>query len=385
MLVRMINIVDKKMCSGCHACFNICPKQCIKMKMDDEGFLYPRVENGCIECGMCIKVCPFLEAEHRIMRNEAWAAYSADAVIRDNSSSGGLFTLIEELILEQKGLIFGAAFSEDWKIVKHKSSSSGQCFRSSKYVQSIIGNTYKEIKDLLQRNVVILFSGTPCQVTGLKNYLGKEYENLVCVDIICHGVPSPLLWKRYIEYLEKERGGIVEKVNFRYKKKGWKNYGFYVKQNGKEYITSRYKDPYMQMFLMNYSLRPSCYACKIKECGSKADITLGDFWGIGKLFPEMDDDKGTSLVIVHTEKGKDYLNRIQKCVIKEVDYHFVQENNSALCKSVVKPNKRNVFFLDMYTMDFKQFLKRYGTPNLKQRITSTYLYQRIRPFIRKCW
>lgn len=383
----MINLDKKATCSGCHACFSACPQKCIEMHSDEEGFLYPHVEtNNCISCGLCEKVCPFMKDKVRDSLKGCWAVICKDSEIRENSSSGGVFSLLSNRIIDQEGVVFGAMFSDDWESVIHKGNTDISVFRSSKYVQSIIGESFKEVKELLQLNKQVLFSGTPCQVAGLRDYLGCDYPNLFCVDVICHGVPSPLLWKKYVQSIREKRKKSIKSINFRDKRKGWEDYGLYIEYEGKDYYSRHYRDPYMQMFLNNSSLRPSCYECKIKETGSGADITLGDFWGIDNVIKGMNDKKGTSVAIVHTKKGERLFERIQEQVVrKKVEFQSVLENNSAVYKSVAKPIKRDLFYLHLNQMDFSKFLKVYGKNSytLKQKIARSSLYKKVRPLVHK--
>lgn len=383
----MINIDRKAACAGCHACFSICPQKCIKMRSDEEGFLYPYVEkSNCTNCGLCEKVCPFMKDMVSDSLNECWAVICKDTEIRENSSSGGVFSLLSNQIIDKEGVVFGATFSDDWERVIHKGSTDISGFRSSKYVQSIVGEVFKEVKILLQSNKLVLFSGTPCQVTGLIDYLGCDYPNLFCVDVICHGVPSPLLWKKYVQSIKEKHKKSIKNICFRDKRKGWEDYGLCVKWDRKEYFSCHRKDPYMQMFLNNSSLRPSCYECKIKSVGSSADITLGDFWGIDNVIKGMNDHKGTSVAIIHTKKGEELFEKIQNQIMStKVDFQSVLENNSALYKSVEKPAKREVLFLHLNQVKFSKFLKVYGKNNytIKQRIARTALYKMVRPFVHK--
>lgn len=381
----MIKIENNSMCSGCAACFSACPRKCIQMQEDIEGFLYPVIQEGCVDCGICNNVCPFLRNEKRDIVHKAWAAYASDSVVRNNSSSGGVFSLIAKKIIEEGGIVYGAAFSEDWKTVNHIGSTNYELFQSSKYVQSRIGYSFIDVRNSLKAKQKVVFSGTPCQVAGLKSFLGKEYPNLICIDVICHGVPSPLLWAKYVEHLQLKHGKSIEKINFRNKRKGWINFCFYTKQNGRDYFCSHHNDPYMQIFLTNRSLRPSCYNCKIKEVGSSADITLGDLWGVENIAPEFRDDKGISAVIIHTEKGEELFLELDNCIKQSIDYNSVVSYNSPIYKSVNKPSDREDFFRDLSKLEFKQVINKYGKPKLtaKQKIARTKVYKMVRPFIHK--
>lgn len=379
----MIHITEKNKCCGCHACYNSCPKQCITMKVDEEGFLYPSVnQENCIECGLCERVCPMLDEEIRPIPIEAYAAQSKDDEMLFNSSSGGIFSELALKTIDKGGVVFGAGFSTDYKEVYHISidnSTELAKLRTSKYVQSKIGESYQEVKKLLEAGIDVLFSGVPCQILGLKKYIGKEYENLTCIDVICHGVPSTELWKRYLLNLEQTYQGEISDVNFRHKKYGWKDFGVNKSSDGVEIFVSKNTDPYMQMFLRNYSLRPSCYSCQAKVNGSDADITLGDFWGIDNVVPDMDDGRGTSAVLINTIKGQQLFKEVSNSIkTSKVSYDDVRKYNSPIYKSVVKPLERDAFFVDMNELTFDELAAKYCVPkqkSMKQKLAETKLWE----------
>lgn len=385
----MINITDKSKCSGCHACYNKCPTHCITMEMDEEGFLYPFIDQkSCVDCGSCEKVCPFSDTEKRNEPIEAWAAKCSDVKLRFESSSGGIFSLLASKTVEAGGVVFGAAFSEDFREVCHIAADNGEDLkklRTSKYVQSTVGSSYRAAREYLDAGKKVLFSGVPCQIAGLKDYLGKEYDNLLCVDVVCHGVPSPKLWEKYLNSIAEKQQGTIANVNFRHKKASRQKFGISRTSDGAEVFISKSSDPYMQMFLRNYSLRPSCYQCIMKENGSAADITLGDFWGIGKVVPEMNDGKGASLVIIHNTKGQQQLNDISDQIdMQAVTYDTAKNYNSSVYQSVTKPAEREAFFFDMSSLGFDEFLQKYSRPqnmSTRQRLSNTALWKKLRPLI----
>ena len=371
----MIEITNKKDCCGCFACANICPKSCIEMLSDNEGFLYPKVyKDKCVDCGLCEKVCPIINKPKTAENKQtALAVINKDESIRLNSSSGGVFSLLASNIIENGGVVFGAALSEDCKSASHISAQTLQeleLLRGSKYVQSKIGNTYKEVKTFLENGKKVLFSGTPCQVSGLYTFLGKEYENLFTCDFICHGVPSPLVWEKYVELREKKAASKTRRTFFRHKKYGWKMYSVqFIFKNCTEYIQIINNDLYMRGFLANLYLRPSCYDCKFKGINRPSDITLADFWGVEKVCPEMYDNKGTSLLILNSDKGKKLFGLISDGTVnKEVDLNVAISFNSAAIKSVVVPQKRNDFFADLNSIPTKKLFKKYCKPTAKQKI-----------------
>ncbi len=310
----MIQITDKQNCCGCSACTQRCPKHCITMQEDEEGFLYPHV-NGelCIDCGLCENVCPFIYPDEARTPKHTYAAINNDERIRMVSSSGGIFTLLAEQIINDGGVVFGARFDEEWEVVHDYVDGSASIdsplsalsvFRGAKYSQSIIGESYKQTRDFLENDKKVLFSGTGCQIAGLKLFLRKEYENLTTVEIACHGVPSPLVWREYIKMVSN--GQQLRNINFRDKRNGWNGYGLsFIGIDGKEIMYERAsQNEFLQLFLNDLCMRPSCSNCPAKAGASGADILIGDFWGIDRMHPEMHDNKGCSLVIAHTAKGK---------------------------------------------------------------------------------
>ena len=347
------------------------------MVADEEGFLYPKVnEELCINCGKCVKSCPILtpkkadKSEKDIL---AYGAYNKDDNIRLKSSSGGIFTALAEKIINEGGVVFGAAF-DDFNVIhtSAKSIEELEKFRGSKYVQSKIGNTYREAKDLLDQGITVYFSGTPCQISGLYSFLDKDYDNLITQDIICHGVPSPLVWKKYLEFQTVQAKEMVEDAQFRNKKFGWKNFSMFLKfKNGTEYISSHGKDFYMQAFLKNYCLRPSCYSCSFKGLIKQSDVTLADFWGIEKTKPSMDDDKGISLVWINSKKGCNvFRNTNDNIVFEKVDLSESLKYNSSAVQSVGNNKKREKFLKVLQKRGFKNASKILFKKPLKANIKS---------------
>lgn len=363
---------NKDSCCGCGACSNACPKGCIIMKADTEGFLYPQIDKSkCVNCGKCRKVCPFLGEKKEPTVQGSYAAISNNDADRQKSSSGGVFALFAKTIIKDSGVVVGTRMSQDFKtaeVIAIEDINELEELMGSKYVQSNTGKIYQVVKKYLEANRKVLFTGTPCQVTGLKNYLGKDYNELFCVEIICHGVPSPKLWKKYVEHMEARYNAHMTRVNFRCKDKSWREFGINKTYGDKVYFAFKETDPYMQMFLKNYSLRESCYSCKIKG-HSDADITVGDFWGIEDYLPNMNDDKGTSLIIVKSKKGNILLEQVKGlCNLEKCDYFKAIRKNSAEVHSVPKPQCRDEFFADMNQMSFHRLAKKYIEPRLVQRI-----------------
>lgn len=346
----------KKECSGCRACEQLCPKNAIKMEEDYRGFIYPKVDySKCIKCGICKNNCPINNKE---IKNEihAYAAYNKDEKVRLASSSGGIFTVLANFILEKNGVVIGAAINDNF-LVDHiiiENKKYLEKLRTSKYVQSNTLNTYKQTQELLENDRIVYYSGTPCQIEGLKSYLKKDYSNLYTQDIICHGVPSPKVWKEYLKYKNKE----ITEVNFRCKEKSsWGDYQLKFKCNDEVEYIDHNEDKFMKLFLQNLILRDSCYQCNFKKKNRMSDITLADFWGINNINKDMNDEKGTSLVIVNSPKGENILNQVSSKIIKkEVNFEQAISYNVSMLESspkgkdydkvleLIKENKFNQLF-----------------------------------------
>lgn len=302
---------------------------------------------------------------------EVYACYNTDKGVRLSSSSGAVFSSLAEYVLEQQGVVYGVAMSTDCYSAEFISVISKEQLtklRGSKYLQAKVGNTYKSLKADLMSGKLVLFSGTGCQVNGLKSFLGKEYENLICVDVICHGAPSPTLWRKYVTYQEQKNGGKLKGINFRCKDDSWTDFGMKeICENipgdeTKKLYISKDKDAYMQMFLRNYCLRPSCYECTAKKV-KMSDLTIADFWGINDVARDMNDGMGTSLALIRTEKGKDIFEKISSSMKrKEVSYKDGVRGNPAEYKSCARPMQRNTFFDDMQRMSFEELKQKYAAP-----------------------
>ena len=413
----MIQITDKSLCCGCAACVQRCPKQCITLYEDQEGFLYPKVDTEtCIDCGLCEKVCPILNEGEIRKPLKVYAAINKDEKIRLESSSGGIFTMLAEQTIGEGGVVFGARFDENWQVrLDYTETIEGiAAFRGSKYVQARTENAYQQAEKFLKEGRKVLFTGTPCQIAGLKKFLRKEYANLLAVDFVCHGVPSPKVWAKYLKELLASKGekntvsfspnpfsvsegyAPIAGISFRNKALGWKKYSFVLRQNltkatadGEENSVSfsdmHRENTFMRLFLSDVILRPSCYQCHCKEGKSGSDITIADFWGIGSISPEMDDDKGTSLIILQTEKGEQSFS-LMDIVKKEQTYEEASRCNQGL-KSLCKPHpKREKFFAEMDDVeDWKRFsngiLRKSLQVRLKNRLKAIIksIVRRVKP------
>lgn len=367
-----LEIKNKIDCMGCHGCANICPQNCIEMLKDLEGFWYPKVNyTQCIKCRKCIEVCPIINKTRVVNNPTAYACLNTDEETRMDSSSGGIFSLIAEQVLAENGIVFGVEFDDQFNVIHGETENKNELdkFRGSKYVQSEISFTYRKVKDYLVQDRTVLFTGTPCQVSGLCSYLKRPYDNLLCLDNICHGVPSPKVWQKYLAYRERIANSITQRVNFREKASGWKKYSVnFLFENKMEYKKHLREDLYMQAFLKDICLRPSCHECEFKSLHRESDITLGDFWGIQNILPEMDDDKGTSLIFINSKKGRTIFNLIKPNLLyKEVDINQAVTFNSAAIKSVKCHPQREQFFADLDILEFDELTKKYCRTKLYKR------------------
>ena len=340
-------ICDHALCTGCQACRLACPKDCITMKQAADGFYYPSIdEKKCISCGKCQAVCPVVNRyKDDCQKPLSFIAVNKDEDILRNSSSGGVFHEIAEKVLGESGVVFGAAFDEQQnvEIVACGSSEEIKKLYGSKYVQADVQDTYKDAEKKLKAGKKVLFSGTPCQIGGLYAYLGKEYDNLITVDIICHGVPSPKAWEEYKDSVEKKYGARIKKVNFRCKDTGWRKYSLsFLLEDGRRVKEKVTENLYLRAFITHLIVRPSCYMCSYKQIHRQADITLGDFWAINKCSDMIDDDKGTSVVFLHSKKGRILFDSIKtqfRC--KEIDFSkAIIDNSSYLTSKEPSPYQR---------------------------------------------
>lgn len=346
----MVLIKEKTKCTGCTACLNICPADAIKMVNDNNGFAYPVADEAkCVNCNLCDSACPIIN-DTKVENDFApicKIAWNNDNNVRFLSTSGGIFSSLADYVIEKNGFVVGAELTENNE-VKHSVVSNSQSLnnlRKAKYVQSNLENVFKEIKLLLDSKNKVLFSGTPCQNAGLQNYLKKKYENLITVEVICHGVASQYVFSAYLDSLEKHYNSKVKSVEFRNKDMGWQKYTNKVTMtDGSTYQRERNEDEYMLGYLKHsLFLRPSCTDCKFKGFPRIADITLGDFWGIEKIMSDID-DRGVSAVIINSKKGLSIFNMITENIYQyDVCLNDILSGNSSLNESV-KLGKYSEYF-----------------------------------------
>ena len=399
----MIQISEKNQCCGCAACVQVCPRQCIDFEEDKEGFRYPLVnEKICVDCHLCEKVCPVLNRADVKDPIEIYASYNKDENIRLKSSSGGIFTVLAENVIRQGGVVFGARFDDNWEVYHDYSETFEGLgdFRGSKYVQSRIEKSYQKVKEFLDMNRKVLFSGTPCQVAGLYRYLGKQYDNLLTVDFICHGVPSPKVWRKYLEGITRNvqqsvAGNInsqshkimpvIKSINFRDKRSGWKKYSFTVTlaeatDEGRDNLVSLSyifpHVPYMNAFISDVTLRPSCYLCPSKRGRSMSDITIADWWGVIEYFDQgqIDDDKGICIVLLNSEKGLQFFNQFD-VVKKLITWDEATPCNGGF-KEIINVHPKRKFF-------FRKLDKSRSVFYLIKKTFKPSLFQRLRVFVGK--
>lgn len=376
----MIDIKNKVECCGCNACGDICPTEAIQFITDNEGFWYPKVNlDKCINCGLCEKTCPMLNYADGVTRFEipkVYAAYTTDDRIRIDSTSGGIFSMIAKKGYEKQAYIGGAIYNEDHTVSQIVSPNPDDLprLRSSKYLQSNAEGVYKNIKFLLKQGKSVIFCGTPCQIQALYRFLGnKDNENLTTIDFICRGVNSPKVFLSYMKMLENKFGAKADKIKFKAKEWGWHRFSMRVNfANGKEYCKDRYHDLFFIGYLQTGNFaRPSCYECPFKGFPQKSDITLADFWGIEKIDASMDQDKGTSLVMINSDKGRKLFEEIKPVVRwKEFTFQDAKAGNPAINSSLKSTSKnRHEFFEDIDIMSFDKVAKKYfPVPGLKSKI-----------------
>lgn len=377
MLTTYLKTLEKSTCYGCRACELNCPKGAISMIPDDEGFIYPVLNRSdCIDCSLCYKTCPY---DNPVQLKNPLEGYALQYKNRDkllNASSGAAFPAIADYILSKGGYVVGCIFNEKIEAVHVVTKDPEIVFKmsGSKYVQSDTADTYKLTKDLLLTQKSVLFSGTPCQIAGLLKFLNKPYDNLITVDLICHGVPSPALLQEYIASTYK---GTVMELKFRDKKSnGWCSQGSVKYASGKRMSakkrTSPYTDSYYYYYLQNSISRHCCYECAFSTQGRVSDITIGDYWNIRDVMPEFDPKDGVSAVLINSEKGQDIIQSISPNIIcQQTEIADIVKGNGNLQKPCEKPPQRDYIY---------DRIRKEGYHKVAQEECK---YQYVIPFIKK--
>lgn len=377
--MKITNLVN---CTGCGSCYSICPKSAITMIPNKEGFKIPIIDESlCIKCFQCEKVCQVVNPINKVEENTlAYAVVNKDSKIRQISSSGGVFSLIAKEILHRNGIVFGASFDENFSVrhIAVDSEEELEQLYGSKYVQSDIGDCFKKCKEILQTGRYVLFSGTPCQISGLLNYLGRPYDNLVTVDLICHGVPSQKIWQKYLNEQKDKYKSDIKKVSFRNKDHGWGVFRLKIEfLNGKVFSVPQTEGSWMLTFNKDIMMRSSCYACASKGISRRSDFTIGDLWGINEFTPELNDNKGTSLVYLHSEKALKLFDNLKK----QINFKKFDD-----IKAPCKYNAQLINSLKLSTLRDKYFsyTENHSFDNAFNTFVRDKWFIRWVKFIRKC-
>mgnify|MGYP005751012625 CR=1 FL=1 len=366
---------EKKECSGCGACQNACPKQAVIMQTDEYGFLYPHINPlKCVKCGLCKTVCGYQKQSDGREPQHVFAGASKDDKILMKTASGGIFSVLASQILSQNGIVYGAAMEKkDGKLVVHhigiSSSADLWKLQGSKYVQSETGMIYKEVKEALLQQKKVVFSGTPCQIAGLNGFLGKKYENLLTIDIICHGVPGVKMFQDYIESLEQRIKGSIYEYRFREKEKGQDMSGRFFYSNQRNAKRTRaidgHRESYYKLFLEGMTYRENCYSCPFASSKRVSDITIGDYWGIQEQHKEelqsstLSDEKGISCILIHTEKGNQAFQKAAaKCEFFRSDFSKASKYNAQLRTPSKLPEERQMI-MEIYKNEGYQKVEQY--------------------------
>lgn len=341
----MIQVTNKQDCCGCSACFNSCPKNAIAMLTDIEGYLYPAIDkSACINCGRCEHVCPVLNPNRPKSLQSAYILRNKNTIVVENSTSGGAFTLFSEFLLGKGAVVYGAGYDTDMKVICKAATCKEDLIemRGSKFVQSDLSTCFQDIRSLLKTNQIVLFTGTPCQVAGLISFLGEKPDNLICIDFVCRGVPSPGLWANYVKMMEQKHHSKITGVRFKNK-----TYGYHAStmrvdfSNGSSWYGSGRVDPMMKAFVNELASRPSCHTCAFKGVDRPSDITMFDCYEFSKIIGVADDDKGYSSILVHTKKGQELINAVEnEAIIYRVEAEKLIDLNGIMVYNSSKPNPR---------------------------------------------
>ena len=379
---------QEKDCTGCAACAQICPKQAIEMRENEKGFVFPYIDGThCIKCGLCVKICPMKKAEKKLSNSpQAFALQHKDPYVLEQSSSGGAVTAIAETFAQGEFVGFGASSDEQLQVTHKSIKSLTQLdqLRKSKYVQSNTGDTFREVRSCLQKGIKVLYVGTPCQIAGLKAFLGREEELLLTCDLICEGVQSQRLFDQYVDYMGKKYKTPIKKVEFRNKEKyGWERSCLVLElENGKRYssICHTKDNEYMNSCLFQGGNRDSCYSCKFNRIPRQGDFTLGDLWGWDKIVPQWNDKKGISLVLANSKKASDMILKIQKnAFLLPISFDAAVQKNPNIMRSTVAPPRREEYIADLERLEFAMLAQKW----LKPRSTFRKCLSQIKYMIRR--
>lgn len=343
-------VAERSKCCGCTACYNSCPKSAIVMKTDEKGFFYPDIDkNKCIDCGLCERICPILKNEKHYDKPDAYIVRYKNASIVKQSTSGGMFTALAMYVFDHSGVVYGAGYDDSMNVICKRAIKKEQLqeMRGSKFVQSDPSNAFKEVKRDLEKGRMVLYTGTPCQISGLLAYLKTRPQNLICMDFVCRGVPSPGLWKNYVQFMENKFGSKMVKARFKNK-----TYGYHsttmkiVFQNGKTYYGSGRIDPFMKAFVTEMSSRDSCYSCAFKGVEHMSDITAFDCYEYTEITGNLDDDKGYSSVFIHSANGKRIFESLKPELLwQSVNLDQIVTKNGIMVNHSARPNpKRDEFY-----------------------------------------
>ncbi|MFI3318856.1 MAG: Coenzyme F420 hydrogenase/dehydrogenase, beta subunit C-terminal domain [Rikenellaceae bacterium] len=364
----MIELKDIRDCCGCEACAQICPVGCIEMVEDREGFFYPKIERqSCIECGRCEPLCPALNRAEPRKPISVYAAKSPDEALRAESSSGGIFTPLAMATLARGGVAFGAIYDDKWQVYHSEATTAVQlgAMRGSKYTQSRVGSVYSQVRSYLRAGRDVLFSGTPCQIAALRGYLGGDSEGLLLVEVACHGVPSPRVWREYLAAVSG--GAAVESVLFKDKSKSWLRYNITITFEDGRFSERASKNLFMRSFIKELIVRPSCYHCPARSFSSGADITLADYWGVERVHPEFHDDRGASAVFVSSQRGEAAIRELGLEIIP-TKFSDAVALNSSIVRSA-RPHARRARFFRELDGGVLKAMERCLKPTLLKRFT----------------
>jgi len=388
----MINLyIEKKDCCGCTACKSICPVNAITMEVDEEGFLYPKINNTrCTECGKCEDICAFKESkenENNYDEQKIYAVKHKNETVRMTSSSGGMFTALSDYILENDGIVYGAVFDKSFMICHQRADAQSKRnkMKGSKYVQSNLYDTFSNVKQDLLNGRIVLFTGTPCQMAGLQSFLeDTDKSSFYLCDVICHGVTSPLFWKDYLSFLERKYISSVKEVSFRSKDFSDNRASMKVVFDTEVYKNDFSTDYFYHLYMNNFILRESCHNCKFTNLQRTSDITIGDFWGIEKQKPQFDDGKGVSLVLINSEKGKFLFDKVSA----KIDF-LTSEEKECLPRqpqlqhpSEANPNRAlfwNLYKKEGFTYALKKFTP-YGSIFRIKKVLENFIYKILKNY-----